>query len=137
MKYEMGNLLEIEQFAAIGLSLSDSIMCVSKCSPDEASKLAKEQQIVAAHARGQAEGARNILASMTKLAATGNAGAAKLVLAAQRQAGALQDDIAAADRWAVEGEVNVGPSVRAGFAEQRRLIERMFAEKKSHGVDYE
>jgi hypothetical protein len=137
VKYEMGNLLEIERLAAIGLSLSDSIMCVLKCSPDEVTKLAKEQPIVAAHARGQAEGARNILASMTKLAATGNAGAAKLVLAAQRQAGALQDDIAAADRWAVEGEVNVGPSVRAGFAVQKRLIEQMFAQKKEQEIESE
>jgi hypothetical protein len=129
-KYRVFQLLEVEQYAATGLSLQDAIMCVLKCGPAEAAELSKDPQITDAHARGQAEGARTLLAAMAKLAGTGHAGAAKLVLAAQRQAGAAQDDIALADRWRVEGDVSVAPSVRAGFATQRQLIEKMFDKQR-------
>jgi hypothetical protein len=134
-KVRISEIVQIEEFSSTGLSLTDSIMCVWKCGPDEAAELAKDHAVIAAHARGQADGARNILASMTRLAGTGHAGAAKLVLSAQQRAGALQDEAVAKDRWAVPADINLGPSVRKGFEEQRRLIQEMFAERAAREAE--
>jgi hypothetical protein len=134
-KYRVKNLYELELQGRYSLGLQDSIMCVFNVGPDKAAEMAKDRELEAVHTRGLAEGARAILISMTKLASEGSASAAKLVMSAQQRAGVLQDEQVMKDRWAVEGNISVAPSVSAGFGEQRKLIERMFKEREETNDD--
>jgi hypothetical protein len=121
-------LLHLEQEAQSGLGLLDCIAVVMRCSPTEAAQIAEDTEVQAAHARGQAAGAREVMVALSREARNGNTSAANAIIKVQRWQEKTETDAIIAEgrrRYGTTENIRVGDSVRRGFEEQKRLILQM------------
>jgi hypothetical protein len=121
-------LWALEQEAQSGLGLLDCIAIVERCSPVEAAQIAEDAAVQAAHARGQATVAREIMVALNKEARAGNTSAANAIIKVQRWQEKTETDAMIAEgkrRYGTAENVRVGDSVRRGFMEQKKWILQM------------
>jgi hypothetical protein len=121
-------LWALEQEAQSGLSLLDSIMIVTRCSPAEAATIAEDAAVQAAHARGQASGARAIMIALNESARNGNTSAANAIIKVQKWQEKTETDAMIAEGRRRYGTADIARGVAASArklaAEQRKYIQQ-------------
>jgi hypothetical protein len=124
MKLKTSQLFDLEQIAETGIGIVDALVTICRCNSDVAAGLAYDLDIQVVYDLGRAKGVANLMAVLERESGKGNISAVNALM----RAGKVSADLDQAAYVDVQRKrsvrvIDVGASVRAMIADQKRLVE--------------